>query len=413
MQVLTPSGYKSPAMLANDDEISAFDAVTGAPIINHVENIDSVDYAEWCRWWQLEETIPPFAWYRINGSLILFREQSVWRNGANVCHARDLVVGDEIYDDADQPISIASIEAFEDESLIFYRFDIDGDHSYIVDGVSVHNASRFWVGGTGTWDLSTTTNWAASSGGAGSQSVPGSSDTVTFDGNSGGGTATLNFGGTVTVQSITLGGYTSGTFDNSVNNNNVTLSGSGGFSLTGTATRTVKLGNATYTLSSATATWDLNNGSNLTLTASSAVITFSGAGVRSFRGGDRTYGTVNFGAAAASGLISVQGSNTFATLNITAPNLIELQAGASMTVTNAVAWAGSSTNQIGIITSSNNSTSSMALASGSTAQWCGIRGLSVTGSTLTATNSFNLGNNIGITITSPSGGGVVGYVIGS
>ena len=40
-------------------------------------------------------------------------------------------------------------------------------------------ASRFWVGGTGTWDASDTTHWAATSGGAGGQSVPGSSDSVT------------------------------------------------------------------------------------------------------------------------------------------------------------------------------------------------------------------------------------------
>lgn len=42
-------------------------------------------------------------------------------------------------------------------------------------------ASRFWVGGTGNWDASTTTNWAATSGGAGGQSVPTSVDNVTFD----------------------------------------------------------------------------------------------------------------------------------------------------------------------------------------------------------------------------------------
>jgi hypothetical protein len=46
-------------------------------------------------------------------------------------------------------------------------------------------ASRFWVGGTGTWSASNTTNWAGTSGGAGGQSVPGVADTVTFDANSG------------------------------------------------------------------------------------------------------------------------------------------------------------------------------------------------------------------------------------
>ena len=55
-------------------------------------------------------------------------------------------------------------------------------------------ASRFWVGGTGTWDASDTTHWATASNGAGGASVPGSSDAVTFDASSGGGTVT-NLGG--------------------------------------------------------------------------------------------------------------------------------------------------------------------------------------------------------------------------
>src|SRR3954451_7178669 len=86
-------------------------------------------------------------------------------------------------------------------------------------------ANVFWVGGTGTWDSSTTTHWSATSGGAGGAAVPTSADSVTFDGNSGGGTVTLNFGGTITIQSLTMGTL-AGTFDNSVNNNNITVSGS-------------------------------------------------------------------------------------------------------------------------------------------------------------------------------------------
>jgi hypothetical protein len=58
-------------------------------------------------------------------------------------------------------------------------------------------AARFWVGGAGNWDASTTTHWAATSGGAGGQSVPGSADIVTFDANSGTGTVTLTTSPTV------------------------------------------------------------------------------------------------------------------------------------------------------------------------------------------------------------------------
>lgn len=42
-------------------------------------------------------------------------------------------------------------------------------------------AARFWVGGSGTWDASSTTHWSATSGGASGASAPTSSDTATFD----------------------------------------------------------------------------------------------------------------------------------------------------------------------------------------------------------------------------------------
>src|SRR3989344_4274244 len=52
-------------------------------------------------------------------------------------------------------------------------------------------ASRFWVGGTGNWDATDTSHWAASSGGSSGASVPTSSDDVTLDASSGGGTMTV------------------------------------------------------------------------------------------------------------------------------------------------------------------------------------------------------------------------------
>lgn len=58
----------------------------------------------------------------------------------------------------------------------------------------VYNAAavdRYWVGGNGNWDGTTTTHWSSNSGGAGGSSVPTSSDNVFFDGNSGAGTATI------------------------------------------------------------------------------------------------------------------------------------------------------------------------------------------------------------------------------
>lgn len=42
-------------------------------------------------------------------------------------------------------------------------------------------ADRYWVGGTGTWNTTSTTNWSATSGGSGGASVPTVADSVFFD----------------------------------------------------------------------------------------------------------------------------------------------------------------------------------------------------------------------------------------
>jgi len=56
-------------------------------------------------------------------------------------------------------------------------------------------ADRYWVGGSGTWDTTSTTNWSTSSGGASGASAPTASDNVFFDSNSNVGTGAF----TVTV----------------------------------------------------------------------------------------------------------------------------------------------------------------------------------------------------------------------
>lgn len=66
-------------------------------------------------------------------------------------------------------------------------------------------ANRYWVGGTGTWDSSNTTNWSTTSGGAGGASVPTVSDDAFFDANSGAGTVTVS---PVSIKSIDTTGFT-------------------------------------------------------------------------------------------------------------------------------------------------------------------------------------------------------------
>lgn len=266
-------------------------------------------------------------------------------------------------------------------------------------------ASRFWVGGTGTWDSSTTTHWAASTGGAGGQSVPGVNDAVTFDGSSGGGTVTVNT--TVSVQSITCGAFT-GTLDFSANNNNVTLSAAAGMSGTGSGVRTINLGNGTWTLSSTTigsTLWNFSTTTNLTFAANSSIIKFTGAialGVRTFAGGGLTYNKFWVTADSSGGTTQITGANTFSTLQIDGQNAVQFPTATTQTVTTlTVAGAAGSENYLFCSSLSNRAT--ISVASGTVdLPWSATANMAFTGgATFTATFSFDLGGNTGITISAP------------
>lgn len=102
-------------------------------------------------------------------------------------------------------------------------------------------ATYYWVGGAGTWDTATTTNWASSTGGSGGAGVPLSTDNVIIDTASGTGTITCTAGVcadlTVTAtQAIILGAASStlsvygsltfpatGSFSASTNANTITF----------------------------------------------------------------------------------------------------------------------------------------------------------------------------------------------
>ena len=97
-------------------------------------------------------------------------------------------------------------------------------------------ANRYWVGGSGTWNIASTTNWSATSGGASGASVPTSSDNVIVDTNSGSPTITLGAG--ISCLSLTTTGATcifSGTGTLRIYGN-ITLSSTTTWSATGLVT---------------------------------------------------------------------------------------------------------------------------------------------------------------------------------
>ncbi len=188
-------------------------------------------------------------------------------------------------------------------------------------------ASRFWVAGTGNWDAADTTHWSATSGGGGGASVPGTSDTVTFNGSSGGGTVTVT--ATAAVISVSMGNFTG-----TLNTNGQSVTTSSTFNNgDGTATRTLTLGASTITCQ----TW-IQSSTGLTFNPNTSTITVTGT---QFQGGSMTYNNLQF---SVTGTKQILGSNTFANITHTPSAAVQLglAAGTTQTITGTLTLTGSS-----------------------------------------------------------------------
>jgi hypothetical protein len=122
-------------------------------------------------------------------------------------------------------------------------------------------ANRYWVGGTGTWDTFTTTNWSTTSGGAGGASVPAAADTAIFDSLSNAIAYTCTRTTTTTISSLQMGNPLvgaltfAGTTTFGVNGGNVTISSGVNWTHTGTFSL---LGGLTVTTNGVTLTSNVN-----------------------------------------------------------------------------------------------------------------------------------------------------------
>lgn len=128
-------------------------------------------------------------------------------------------------------------------------------------------ADRYWVGGTGTWNTTSTTNWSATPGGASGASVPTAADSVFFDQS---GTYTVTMTNALTCLDITVSAglvtFSRGTTP--------TLNIAGSMSL---IAGTVWISNGTITFSSTTTGKTITT-NGVTIGGSTGSIIFNGAG---------------------------------------------------------------------------------------------------------------------------------------
>ena len=267
----------------------------------------------------------------------------------------------------------------------------------------------FWIGGNGTINgTSDDGHWSSTTGGAACASpcVPGGTDNLTFDGSSGGGTATWAMNLT-TTGTLTCSNYT-GTLDNSVNNNTLSF---GAFTCSGAATKTVKFGAATWNITGTTGTvWDTSTSGNLTMTGfTTSTVHFTGnpTGTRTITIANKTtYPTFSM---EGTGEIryGIVLTHTGATLNGLAfpnsPAQISITSAVTLTITNTVAWAGSASGLLFLSAGTAGSNATLHLSGSSpTCSWAHVNDFTVNTNLLTCNNSFTTSNqNVGVTINPP------------
>lgn len=271
----------------------------------------------------------------------------------------------------------------------------------------------FWVGGTGNMDFATdATHWSnvtgvtASNCGAGSSPCePVAGDSITCDANSGGGgagtiTGTAN---TPALNVVTWGACSVGTIDFSANNNNLTAKV---LSLTGSTTRTIKMGSGTWTINGTTGTVvDCTTTTNLTLTpgTSNLLVSSTPTALRNIAGCGtaKPFNTLTIASGASQFPVSVTANLAAQTVVFTAPLSINVVSANTLQSNGAPTWNGSSSNQIYLFAATAGTAATVHLGAATTASWMAIKDITFNTSSFTCTTCFDLKNN------TLSGGGAI------
>jgi hypothetical protein len=260
-------------------------------------------------------------------------------------------------------------------------------------------ASRYWVGGSGTWDASDQTHWAAASGGAGGQTVPTSADDVVFDANSGG---TITVSGNKIILSLSAGLNFPGTLD--FNGYDVSVTNALSFSDFFNVAKTIRLGSGTFSCD----TLALNDGTATTFQAGTSRVKVRQAGTPTTSFGINltspfTWATIEVGPDTSWPLHTFSGAPVITSLELKGP--VKLRGNVTIAATNLIGTAsakGKGAEMRG------EPTQSWDVANPATLHWAVLRGLNFIGAAARAYNSMDGGGNSGITFSPPKYGRVIG-----
>lgn len=313
--------------------------------------------------------------------------------------------GDELIFDIHTPtgtygtiaISLAAIDA----TAAVAGVTISGASGVTISGLFFGVSSAMTFTANGTWTFTSTSGTTVIE--TGGQSL---ATGIIFNG--AGGTFVPGgdgFGFTATATPT----LTAGTFDNTVNNINVTVP-----TWTGATGGTVKCGTGTWTFNSSTGT--LFQQTAGTVTCSSGIFDFTSTTAtnnRTFQTLNATYGALNITGIAIPGymlaIVGTAGGPTFGSMTIGPSQAVVFSTGITFTFTATPQLTGTAALPIFLNGGADVTTkATLAVAAGTAPNWSyvALQNITITGNTSgVCNNCFDLGGNSGITIHGPSGGG--------
>ena len=210
-----------------------------------------------------------------------------------------------------------------------------------------------------------------------------------------------------------MGAFT-GTLDFAANDNNVTLAT---FSNSGTSTRTLNMGDGTWTITTPSGTpWDQGTITGLTFASNASTLVIAPSSARTAQalvilGASLTYNAItisDFAVAATverDPVIFASTNNVITTFSITNSYYIRFAGNTTTTITNGFNYSGSLGNALTIGSSDVNNVATVSVGGAVTLSWAAIQNITKAGAgSITATNSLDQGGNTGVTISAPGGG---------
>lgn len=236
-------------------------------------------------------------------------------------------------------------------------------------------ANRYWVGGSGTWNTTSTTNWSTASGGASGASAPTATDSVFFDSNSNVGTGAF----TVTVSAAVC-------LDFNAPGTSTALDGA----------MTLAMGTSTLTVSGS---WT-NQATNFSITGTTGTITFNATTSKTITSNGVSFGC-NVTFSGTGGTWQLQDALTTASSNTTTLTLGTLDLNNKSLTTGVFSSTNTNTRSIGFGTTGsivlNSGTAGTTVLSMATATNFTFTGTSNIRAAMSVTRTFSFGGTAGST----------------